>query len=117
MKKNKIIYYVATGLLTALMLMSIGMYLFKHEEIVKAFTSFGFPTYIIYPLATAKFLGLIAIWLVNNKSVKEWAYAGFFFDLVLASMAHHYAGHAIGLSVYAIVILIVSYGVGKKVRP
>ncbi len=30
-KRDKIIYWISTGLLTALMLMSAGMYFFKHE--------------------------------------------------------------------------------------
>ncbi len=117
MKKNKIIYYVSTGLLTALMFMSIGMYLFNHEEIVKAFTGFGFPTYIIYPLALAKFLGLIAVWFVNNKSLKQWAYAGFFFNFLLAFFAHVMIkdGEQMG-AIIALVLLLVSYVFGKKVQ-
>jgi len=46
----------------------------------------------------------------------EWAYAGFFFDLILASAAHHYAGHTIGLSVFAIPLILASYFLGKTVR-
>ncbi len=117
MKKNSIIYYISTGLLTALMLMSIGMYLFKHEEIVTAFTNFGFPTYIIYPLAVAKFLGLITIWFLNNKSLKEWAYAGFFFNFILAFFAHVMIkdGEQMG-AIIALVLLLVSYIFGKKVQ-
>ncbi|WP_075342777.1 DoxX family protein [Tenacibaculum agarivorans] len=116
MDKNKIIYYISTGLLTALMLMSVSMYVFKNAAIQKAFESFGYPTYIIYPLAVAKVLGLIAIWFINTKSLKEWAYAGFFFDFVLAFFAHYMIsdGEHIG-SVVALVLLFVSYFSRKKV--
>jgi len=86
--KNKIIYLTTTGLLTALMLMSAGMYFFNHEMVSQTFTKLGFPTYIIYPLAIAKILGLIAIWTRKSPLLKEWAYAGFFFDFVLALAAH-----------------------------
>jgi len=113
----KIIYWISTVALCAIMLYSAQMYFFKTEMIKGFFESFNYPTYIVIPLAITKILGIIAILTNKIRWIKEWAYAGFFFDLVLASMAHHYAGHAIGLSVYAIVILIVSYGVGKKVRP
>jgi len=116
MKRDKIIFYIATGLLTLLMLFSVSMYFFKHEDVSKMFTNFGYPTYIIYPYAVAKLLGIFAIWNPNFKTIKEWAYAGFFFDLVLASLAHHYAGHGIGLSVYAIILLVISYALDKKVR-
>ncbi len=86
--KNKITYLVSTGLLTALMLFSAGMYFFNYEMVSQTFTKLGFPTYIIYPLAIAKILGLVAIWTRKSPLLKEWAYAGFFFDFVLAFAAH-----------------------------
>lgn len=117
MKRDKIIFYVATGLLTAMMLMSVSMYIFKNPDIQKAFTSFGFPTYIIYPLATAKILGLIAIWFINNKSLKEWAYAGFFFNFVLAFFAHAMIGDGeqMGAAI-ALLLLLSSYIFGKRIQ-
>ena len=80
------------------------------------FESFNYPTYIVIPLAVAKILGVIMILWRYSKWLTEWAYAGFFFDLVLASFAHHMADHPIGLSYYAIPILLVSYFLGKDVR-
>ncbi len=116
MKKDKIIFYAATGLLTLLILFSVGMYFFNHEEVVEMFTNFGYPTYIIYPLAIAKILGLIAIWFVNNKSLKEWAYAGFFFDFILAFFAHYMIGDGEQMgSIIAIVLMLTSYFFVKKV--
>ena len=57
MKKIKIVYYISTGLLTLSMLFSAGMYLFNNAEVATMFTSFGYPTYIIYPYAVAKIFG------------------------------------------------------------
>lgn len=88
MKSDKIIYYSSTGLLTLLMLMSSGMYIFNNEGVKEMFINFGYPTYIIYPLATAKLFGVLAIWNPKFKALKEWVYAGFFFDFVLAFFAH-----------------------------
>lgn len=113
----KIIYWIATIALCAIMLYSARMYFFKTEMVKGFFESFNYPTYIVIPLAVAKVLGITAILTNKIKWLKEWAYAGFFFDLVLATLAHHNAGHPIGLSVYAILILIVSYTIGKKIRP
>ncbi len=115
MKRDKIIYYVTTGLLSALMLFSAGMYIFNHEMVSELFTSFGYPTYIIYPLAVAKLLGLIAIWNPNFKALKEWAYAGFFFDLILAFFAHYMIsdGGQNG-AVIGIIFLITSYIFNKR---
>jgi hypothetical protein len=53
----------------------------------------GFPLAITeYPLAAAKALGVLTILLRPTPSLVLFAYAGFFFDLVLALMAHVNAG-------------------------
>ena len=115
MKRNKIIYLIATGLLSVLLLMSVGMYLFNNTEVSVMFTSFGFPTYVIYPLAAAKVLGLFAIWNPKFNVLKEWAYAGFFFNFILAFFAHHMIGDGEQMgALIAMVLLIVSYIFSKK---
>lgn len=115
MKKYKIAYWVSTGLLTVLMLMSAAMYIFNHAEISKAFLSLGYPTHIIYPLAIAKILGLIAIWTNKSKTLKEWAYSGFFFDFVLALVAHLMANDGeFGGAAVALILFSVSYFTWKK---
>jgi len=115
-KRNRIIYLIATGLLTALMLMSAGMYIFNYEMVSSIFTNLGFPTYIIYPLAIAKILGLVAIWTRKSDALKEWAYAGFFFDFVLALTAHiNISDGEFAPALIALVLLFVSYFFGKKI--
>lgn len=115
MKRNKIIFYIATGLLTALMLFSVSMYFFNHDEVATMFTNFGYPTYIIYPYAVAKLLGLFAIWNPNFKTIKEWAYAGFFFAFILAFFAHYMIGDGEQTgALVALILLVVSYIFNKK---
>ncbi|MRT91827.1 DoxX family protein [Ancylomarina sp. 16SWW S1-10-2] len=115
-KRNKIIYWIATGLLSALMLMSASMYIFNYEMVSQTFVKLGFPVYIIYPLAAAKILGLIAILTKKSKFLKEWAYAGFFFDFVLALSAHLLINDGAFLpAIVAIVLLIISYRYDKKI--
>lgn len=114
-KRDKIIYWIATGLLTALMLMSAGMYFFQNDMVSETFTKLGFPTYIIYPLAIAKILGLIAIWTKKSAMLKEWAYAGFFFNFLLALSAHINVGDGEYLpAAVAMLLLAVSYAYSKK---
>ena len=116
MKRDKIIYYAATGLLTLLMLFSAGMYFFNHEEVVGMFTNFGYPTYIIYPYAVAKLLGLSAIWFIGNKTLKEWAYAGFFFGIILAFFAHVMIGDGEQMgALMGMIFLVISYIYSKKI--
>jgi len=115
MKRDNLIYYIATGLLTLLMIYSVSMYFFKHEAVSQMFNNFGYPTYIIYPYAIAKLLGLFAIWNPNFKIIKQWAYAGFFYAFILAFFAHYMIGDGehIG-ALIALVLLAVSYVFNKK---
>ena len=117
MNTKKIVYWGSTGLISLLMLFSASMYLFNYEEISKVFLSLGFPVFIIYPLAIAKLLGITAILTRKVKTLTEWAYAGFFFDLLLAFGAHWFA--ADGGFVPALVgllLVIFSYVLGNQVR-
>lgn len=113
----KIAYWVATVLLSLMMVISASMYVFNHKEIETIFTSLGYPTYLIYPLAIAKLLGITILLTRFNKTFVEWAYAGFTLNFLLAVGAH------IGISdgewlgaVLAAVFLTTSYFTGKKIR-
>jgi hypothetical protein len=88
LKNTKLWFNVWTGLLSALMLFSAGMYLFNNGEVVKAFTKLEFPLFIIYPLAIAKILGVIGLWAPVSRDIKIFVYSGFFFNLLLAFGAH-----------------------------
>ncbi len=113
--KEKIIYWIATGLLSALMLFSASMYFLQYDMVSETFTKLGFPTYIIYPLAIAKILGLVAIWTRKSQMLKEWAYAGFFFDFLLAASAHINIGDGEHwAALVAMVLLFVSYYFQKR---
>jgi len=115
MKTNKIVYWISTGLLSAMMLMSAGMYFFNNAEVSKVFEALGYPSHIIIPLAIAKILGLVAIWSRKSKTLLEWAYAGFFFDFVLAFFAHVMVNDGeFAASAFATVLLLTSYIFGKR---
>jgi spore maturation protein SpmB len=116
-KRDLIIYWVVTGLLTLEVAMSAGMYFFKHEMVKEVMTGLGFPTYIIYPLAIAKLLGITAILTKKSELLKEWAYAGFTFVFLLATSAHINANDGeFAAPAIALVILWVSYVYGRKLE-
>ncbi|MEO8404434.1 MAG: DoxX family protein [Chitinophagaceae bacterium] len=81
MKKIKIIYWISTGLLAALMLMSSIPDIIVTPEAVAVFKQLGYPVYLIPFMGVAKFLGVVAILVPGNTRLKEWAYAGFVFDI------------------------------------
>ncbi len=109
MNFNKIIYWASTAVMCLIFLFSAFMYFTKYEMVSGFFEQLGFPVWVIYPLAVAKLLAVVAILSNQSQLLKEWAYAGFFFDAVLATGAHFMAGHGvIGLSTLAIVVILIS---------
>jgi len=117
MRTKQIVYWLSTAVLCGIFLYSAFMYFTKTEMIKGFFENFNYPTYIVIPLAIVKILGVVVILWRPNKSITEWVYAGFFFDLVLATVAHHYAGHGIlGFSLYGLLAIFPSYFLGKYIR-
>ena len=110
MKRDLIIYRVVTGIFSLMLLAGAITYFVKHDMTREMFISLGVPTEIIYPLATAKILGVIAIWFIKNKQIKTLAYIGFAMDLVAAIVSHLKAGDGgfVG-PVFPFILLIVSY--------
>jgi len=116
-KRNKIIYYISTGLFSAIMLMSAVTYLLDYDGVAEMFESLGVPVSIIYPLAAAKILGLIAIWTNKVAILRELAYLGFAVDVALAVPLHAMAGDGLaGFAFGVFLLIIVSYIFQKRMR-
>jgi hypothetical protein len=117
MNIEKILFWGATGIMSFIFAFSAFNYFFNYEMIAGFFDNFGFPRWIIYPLAVAKVLGIVAVWSNLSQWLKEWAYAGFFFDAVLAFTAHYIAEDGGGLfSAVAIVTVLISRFLDERVR-
>lgn len=88
MKKAKIIFWTTT------------IIIFLFEGVMPALTSqtelakegirhLGYPEYFGNALVVFKILGVLALVIPQvPKNVKEWAYAGFGFDFIFASISH-----------------------------
>jgi len=88
MKRDKIIYWITTGLVAAGMLYSSAMYLMRNPELVQGFEALGYPLFIVSLLGIAKLLGGLALVVPLPTQVKEWAYAGFAFVFIGALWTH-----------------------------
>lgn len=110
MKKDKIIYWIATGIVSAMMLMSAFMY-FTNPEVAEGFKKMGFPDWFRVELGTAKAVGALVLIIPQIPlRVKEWAYAGFGINFISAAIAHYSMGDTKGMMFPIVlgVILIVS---------
>lgn len=81
-KTINILYWVFTILFAALMIFaSYGSIVMNAETKSFIHGMLGFPEYFIPFTGYAKLFGSIAILIPGLKTIKEWAYAGLFFDL------------------------------------
>jgi uncharacterized membrane protein YphA (DoxX/SURF4 family) len=95
-KRDKIIYWIAT-LWLALGMTSTGIVqLLKVEGEVERMSQLGFPSYTLTILGVWKILGVIAVLIPRFPLVKEWAYAGFFFNMSGAIFSHITMGSSMG---------------------
>jgi len=82
MKSTKIIYWTTTILFAAFMIFSAIPDIMMVDEAVIFITHLGYPKYFIPFIGVAKLLGSLAILIPSFIKIKEWAYAGLFFDLI-----------------------------------
>jgi uncharacterized membrane protein YphA (DoxX/SURF4 family) len=93
MKKTKIIYWSATVLFALMMLGSAIPDVLSSEVAIKGMhEELGYPLYLIPFIGFAKILGAMAILIPGFSRIKEWAYAGLFFDLLGATFSIYSAG-------------------------
>jgi DoxX-like family len=87
MNKTNILYWVFTGLFAAFMMFSAVPNILLTPDSVAFIGRLGFPNHFIQFIGIAKALGVIAILVPGFARIKEWAYAGLFFDLIGAVYA------------------------------
>lgn len=84
-KTINILYWVFTILFAALMIFSSYGSILVNEDAKNLIHHYlGYPEYVIPFTGWAKLIGSIIILIPGLKTVKEWAYAGLFFDLLAA---------------------------------
>lgn len=104
--KTIIILYWITTVLFALAILSTCI---PNEEGYKFITGLlGYPGYFVNYIAVFKVLGVIGILIPGFPRVKEWAYAGLFFDMISAV----YSIYAIGAMTMEISGMLIFFGLG-----
>jgi uncharacterized membrane protein YphA (DoxX/SURF4 family) len=87
--KTKLIGYWATTSLLALALISGGLaQMARLPENVEGIVHLGYPVYFMVLLGFWKVLGGFALLAPRLPRLKEWAYAGVFFEMTGASVSH-----------------------------
>jgi hypothetical protein len=90
--RRKITYWGATGLVAIVPLLAAFAYLTAAPQAVENFRHVGYPQQLRVLLGIAKLAGVIVLLLPRLPTLKDWAYAGFTFMWIAATVAHYLAG-------------------------
>ena len=115
-RAEKIIYWLATFLMFAIMGIAIVGYHLNYTMFAGFFEKFGYPAYIIYPLAYLKLAALVAILTNKYRNLKDIAYGAYFINMMFATAAHVVAGEQPVHAYIGIVVIIISYVLSNRVR-
>lgn len=117
MKNLNIYYWISIGLMLFFMVPGSIMNIMKTPDWVEVFNQLGYPEYLLPFLGVAKLSACIVLVLPYFKRLKDWAYAGLFFDLVGAV----YSGLMVNgfdpamlIMFFAIGVLLASYWLWLK---
>ncbi|HEY3505187.1 MAG TPA: DoxX family protein [Actinocatenispora sp.] len=106
-----IAYWTGTLLLASIMIGGAYGEITRQYGTLETHTILGYPTYVLSIIATWKLLGSIAILVPRFGLLKEWAYAGMFFNMSGAFISHlvqhDYGTGGYHLVVTAIITLLV----------
>jgi len=104
-KTTKILYWV---LLSLFCLFHIGDALgglTMQQAGIDAMHTMGYPVYLMPFLAVLKLMGVAALLQNKFRWIKEWAFAGFSFTLIGASVSHFYVQDSIAFAIMPLVFL------------
>jgi uncharacterized membrane protein YphA (DoxX/SURF4 family) len=91
-RARNIAYWVTTILGPASFVIGGILHLTLSPDVVANLQHLGYPVYFAFILGLGKLLGAIAVVLPRFPRLKEWAYAGFFFDLTAAAFSRAAVG-------------------------
>jgi len=83
------IAYWTTTVIACVMLLGSLTYLTGSEQVVAGFTKAGYPQYLRIILGIVKPIAAIVLLLPGFALLKEWAYAGVTFALVMATISSY----------------------------
>lgn len=122
MKKAKIIYWIATGLMIAMIGLGSFADIFMIDALRQTITQHGFPVHFLPFFGIAKLLAVVVIVFSNValfQKLKLSAYVGLFWYFAGAVYSHIAIGDAIEASmgaVFAFIIVLVSYYAWHKME-
>lgn len=113
---KKVAYWASTGIILFLLAWAAASYHVIHETQAGFFKAFGYPTYLVYPLAYLKITAILVIVSHRYNDLRDMVYAAYFLNMILALVGHVLYGDFFGHAVVGLVSIPVSYLLGNQVR-
>ena len=110
-------YWIATVFVAGAALGSGSMNLARAALVVGALAHLGYPPYFGSLLGAAKVLGGIALLAPGWPRIKEWAYAGMFFDYAAAVVSYTAIGDATAANLSGPIVSAALLAVSWAARP
>jgi hypothetical protein len=108
---KKIAFWGATGIVAVWALFAAFTYLTSAPQAIANFQHVGYPQQLRVLLGIAKAAGAVTLVAPQLPTLKEWAYAGFTFTWIAATVAHTLAGDGplVFLPIGFLTLLAISY--------
>ena len=107
MKTSKIIFWTTMGFIFLFEgMMPLSTLLFAPEYVNVGTRPLGYPDYFAVTLIIFKVVGVFILIIPRiPERIKEWAYAGFMFNFVFATISHIAVDGFVGVSFFPMLIL------------
>jgi uncharacterized membrane protein YphA (DoxX/SURF4 family) len=115
-KARTIAYWIATILGPASFVIGGYLHLTRDPQVMATLAHLGYPAYFATIMGIWKLLGAIAIVMPGFPRVKEWAYAGFFFDLTGAAATRAFVGDGVA-DILAPLVFLALVMASRALRP
>jgi len=116
---KSIAYWMTTSLVVFAMLSGGIAELAHRPETIGGMKQLGYPVYFVMILGFWKLLGSLALVMPGVPRVKEWAYAGIFFNMTGAAVSHvvcHDAAWHVGVTLGLAALTVASWALRPASR-
>jgi uncharacterized membrane protein YphA (DoxX/SURF4 family) len=116
MKLKSIVYWVSTALIAAAFVLGGAIDAAAQPPAVAFLAHLGYPAYFATLIGVWKVLGGISVLVPRLPRLKEWAYAGMFFDLTGAAVSHAASGDGVSRVMVPLVLVAIGFA-SWRLRP
>ena len=116
MKLKSVAYWVSTALIAAAFVLGGAIDAAAQPPAVAFLAHLGYPAYFAVLIGVWKVLGGVSVLVPRLPRLKEWAYAGIFFDLTGAAVSHAASGDGASRVVVPLVLVAIGFA-SWRLRP